>query len=69
MIRKISILTMIAAAALAVGCEQAQEDETVAEHIENAGEEMSAAAEDVRNDMEDACEEMKEEAGAEDTNC
>lgn len=69
MMRKMTTITLLTAAFLVVGCAEEPEDKTVAEHIEAAGEEMSAAAEDVRNDMEDACEEMKEEAGAEDTNC
>lgn len=39
------------------------------EHLEEAGEELEAAGRDAANEVEDTCEEIKEEAGAEDTDC
>ncbi|MEQ8207433.1 MAG: hypothetical protein RIA65_14770 [Woeseia sp.] len=37
--------------------------------MENAGEAIDEAATDIGNATEDACEDIKEGAGAEDTNC
>jgi len=37
--------------------------------MENAGEAIDEAATDIGNAAEDACEDVKEGAGAEDTNC
>lgn len=43
--------------------------ERLGESIDNATADVRDAAEDVGNELEDACEEIKEGAGAEDKNC
>lgn len=69
MSKPITLMTALIIAAFGVACEPDTASEKAADRIENAGDELTAAAEDVGNDVEDACEELKEEAGAEDTDC
>lgn len=57
-----TLAAMTLAAFLAVGCERDGP-------MENAGEEIDEAATDVGNAVEDACEDVKEGANADDTDC
>lgn len=65
--RWIALLSLVAL--LAVGCEQKGPAERAGERIDDTAEEISDSARDVGNRVEDACEDLKKEAGAEDTDC
>jgi hypothetical protein len=60
--KSLTIATLFLTALLAAGCEQEGP-------AERAGEKLDDAATDVGNAIEDACEDVKEGAGADDKDC
>ncbi len=61
------LLTLLAF--LLIGCEQKGPAERAGERIDEVAEDISDSAKNAGNKIEDACEELKEGAGAEDTDC
>ena len=67
-------LTLIPLAAVVLGaglvaCEPEDPAERAMDHMEEAGDDIKDAGQDVANKVEDTCEDIKEEAGADDTDC
>lgn len=54
---------------VATACEEKGPAERLGEKVDNAAEQVQEGAEDVGDAIEDACEDVKEEAGADDTDC
>jgi len=67
------LLGLVIAAAftltLASGCNEEGPAERAGKAIDEAAENVREAGEDLGNEIEDACEEIKQNAGAEDTDC
>lgn len=59
--RPLTLASIILSAFLAAACDDGP--------AENAGEELDDAASDLGNAVEDACEDIKESAGAEEKDC
>ena len=69
MTKKIFLLPMLLAAALMTACEEEGTAERAGEKLDSAAQELRDASKDMGNKVEDACEDLKAKAGAEDTDC
>jgi hypothetical protein len=68
-IAKLVLLLMVGSFAIA-GCDNdAGPAERTGERLDEAAEDLREAGRDAGNAIEDACEEVREGAGAEDTDC
>ena len=67
--KSVSLPLLALLAVLAVGCKEQGPAERAGEQIDEATEELRDGAKDVGNKIEDACEELKEDMGAEDKDC
>lgn len=60
---------MVLLAVLLAGCDNKGPAEKAGERIDEVTEDIREGGEDLGNEIEDACEEVKEELGAEDKDC
>lgn len=68
-IRKLLLISIVSAFAV-TGCDTDDGPaEKAGESLDNAGDAIADSARDVGNAIEDKCEEIKENADAEDTDC
>ena len=67
---KFLVQAMVLVAVMGIaGCEKDGPAERAGEALDESAENLSDRAQDFGNKIEDKCEEMKQEAGAENTNC
>ncbi|MGA9574000.1 MAG: hypothetical protein WBS20_08655, partial [Lysobacterales bacterium] len=59
----------VLATTLMIGCERKGPAEQAGEKIDQAYEDIQDSGKDLGNEIEDACEHLKKEAGAEDKDC
>ncbi|MFA7553029.1 MAG: hypothetical protein WCY88_02175 [Spongiibacteraceae bacterium] len=69
MLNKLMLSLIVVMAVFISGCEKDGPAERAGENMDDAVEQMQDQGRDLGNKIEDACEDMKEGAGAQDTDC
>lgn len=65
----LKLMVIFLAGIAASGCEQDGPAERAGEALDNAAADIREGGEDLRNKIEDACEDIKDGAGAQDKDC